>query len=379
MKVLMINYEFPPIGGGGGNVTYFISKNLALRGHEVKIVTSRFRNLPKREKKDEFEIIRVPVLRKNPNYCRFHEMLTFVVSASVYCLWFVRKFNPDIVHVFFGIPSGPVAYLLKKIYNLPYVLFLGGRDVPRIHPDPPIYRLLYGILMPAIKGIWGNSKAVVACSQGLRELALKTGINVNIRVIPDGVDLKRFSPPDRSMVPKTIKILAVGRLIPRKGFDCLIKSIPIALKLTKGDFCVEIVGDGPLWNELRQLSKQEGVDKKVIFSGSIPYEELHKKYREADVFVLTSKAEGMPLVVLEAMACGLPIISTNVQGVDELVLPGVNGFLFQPSDHNALGRHIASIVSDHRMRIEMGKQSLKIIKRFDWANITERYIDIYSS
>ncbi|HGE72301.1 TPA: glycosyltransferase family 4 protein, partial [Candidatus Poribacteria bacterium] len=189
MRILMINYEFPPIGGGGGNVTYYISKNLASLGHEVHVVTSRYKDLPKHEKLDGFDVYRVPVMRKNPNVCGVHEMFTYIISASIYSLKFVKKIRPDIIHVFFGIPSGPVAYLLKKFYDIPYVLFLGGRDVPRPHPDPPFYRLIYGILMPAIKSIWGNAKSVVACSNGLRDLALKTANNIDIKVIPDGVDL----------------------------------------------------------------------------------------------------------------------------------------------------------------------------------------------
>ncbi|MGB9597403.1 MAG: glycosyltransferase, partial [Candidatus Poribacteria bacterium] len=307
----MINYEFPPIGGGGGNVTYYISKNLASFGNEVYVITSRFKDLPKHEKLDGFDVYRVPVLRKNPNVCGIHEMFTYIISASIYGIKFIKKVRPDIVHVFFGIPSGPVAYIIKKLYDIPYILFLGGRDVPRPHPDPPFYRLIYGILMPAIKSIWGNAKSVVACSNGLRNMALKTTDKIDIKVIPDGVDLDKFYPSNQGKRDK-IKILAIGRLIQRKGFDCLIKSIPHIVKNTEKDFCVEIIGDGPLRLELSNLAEKLNVSDKVIFSGTVPYDQLPEKYRQADIFVLSSYAEGMPLVVLEAMASGLPIVSTRV-------------------------------------------------------------------
>ena len=371
----MINYEFPPIGGGGGNVTYYISKNLAMRGHSVHVITSRFKSLPKHEKIDGFEVHRVPVLRKSANVCGIHEMLTYIVSAGIYSLRFVKRFKPDIIHVFFGIPSGPVAYLLKKSYGFPYVLFLGGRDVPRPHPDPPFYRLVYGILMPVIKSIWGNSGAVVACSSGLRNMALKADPSANIQVIPDGVDLSKFRSSERKPDPDVVKILAIGRLIPRKGFDCLIRSLPKAVEMSERDFCVEIVGDGPQRNELIHIAERLGVSGKVSFAGTVPYERLAEKYQQADIFVLSSLAEGMPLVVLEAMASGLPIISTRVQGIDELVKR--NGCLFAARDHLALSRHLAYMVNNGKIRLEMGRQSSEIIKRYDWSNITEEYLHLY--
>ncbi len=379
MRILMINYEFPPVGGGGGNVTHYISKNLAQSGHDVQIITSRFKSLPGYEKMDGFTVHRVPVLRKSADVCGVHEMLTFVLSASLYSLRLARRFRPDIVHVFFGIPSGPVAYLLKKVYNLPYVIFLGGRDVPRPHPDPPVYRLIYGILTPAIKSIWGNARAVVACSNGLRELALKTDDSARVHVIPDGVDLSKFRPVKRDVNPEKVKILAIGRLIPRKGFDYLIRSLPEVTKMAERDFCVEIVGDGPLRAELTQLVEQLEVADKVIFAGTVPYERLAEKYQQADVFVLSSLAEGMPLVVLEAMASGLPIIASGVQGIEELVKEGVNGHLFSPGDCESLSRHLAAIINDDAVRPRMGEESARIVKKYDWANIAEQYLNIYRS
>jgi len=373
----MINYEYPPIGGGGGKVTHYISKNLALMGHDVRLITSRFRDLPKCEELDGFEIHRVPVLRKSPDVCGVHEMLTFVISASFYSLRFVRKFRPDTVHVFFGIPSGPVAYLLKKIYNLPYVLFLGGRDVPRPHPDPPFYRLMYGILAPAIRSIWGNAKSVVACSDELREMALKTNHTVRIQVIPDGVDLSRFHPVEKSANPEKVRVLAIGRLIPRKGFDYLIKSVPDITKMARKDFCVEIVGDGPLRAELINLVERLHVADKVIFAGTVPYERLDGKYQQADVFVLSSLAEGMPLVVLEAMASGLPVVATNVQGIEDVIKEGVNGHLVPPADPRSLSQRLAGVINDDPARLQMGKESLKIIQKYDWKNITGQYLRIY--
>jgi len=377
MRILMLNYEFPPIGGGGGIVTYYLAKNMAQLGHDIYLVTSRFQNLPKDEELDGFKIHRVPVLRKRADVCKVYEMFTYVLNASLYSLKFAKKFRPDIVQLFFGIPSGPVAYLLKKLYNLPYVVFLGGRDVPRPNPDPPYYRLLYPVLTPAIRSIWGNAAAVVACSYGLRELAWKTDKNAKIEVIPDGIDLSKFHPVQRKAEPTVVRILTIARLIPRKGVQYLIQAITDVIKNTRREFEVEIVGDGPMREELVKLAEKLKVSHKLNFVGTVRYEHLAKHYQSADIFVLSSLAEGMPLVVLEAMASGLPIIASKVQGIEDLVETGRNGYLFNPTDWRALARRLITVLNDGQRRIAMGQESIKLVQKYDWKNIAKAYLKIY--
>ena len=244
-KILMFNHEFPPIGGGGGWVSYFLGKHFAAAGHEVHLITSQYRDCPIDEKVEGFHVHRVRALRKNRDVCAVHEMLTYAVSSSLYGLRFAKEFQPDIVQVFFGIPAGGGAYLLRKLRNVPYTVFLGGRDVPSRNPDPPYYRWLYLLLKPIIRAIWGNASAVVACSGGLRELARETDTDVKIEVIPDGLDLGRFEPVQRDACPEKVRVLTIGRLIPRKGFQFLIRALPQIIEKAAHNFEIEIVGDGP--------------------------------------------------------------------------------------------------------------------------------------
>ena len=377
MRILMLNYEFPPVGGGGGWVTYFLGKYFADAGHEVLLITSQYRGLPQDEVIEGFHVHRVPVLRKSKDVCDVHEMLTYVVSSSVSSLRVVRRFQPELVQVFFGIPSGGGAYLLRKIFRIPYVLFLGGRDVPRPNPDPSYYRWIYAILKPAIRAIWRNATAVVACSDGLRELALHTDPDVEIQVIPDGLDLGRFSSVSRYLHPECVRILTVGRLIPRKGFQFLIRALPQVMQHASYEFKIELVGDGPYRAELVKLADELGVRHKIHFVGSIPYLDLPQKYHEADIFTLCSSAEGMPLVVLEAMGCGLPIAASRVQGIEDLVEVGVNGLLFTPGDVDELAKGLISLINDVDSRIKMGKASIARVQKYDWKNIAQSYLEIY--
>ena len=377
LKILMFNHEFPPIGGGGGWVSHFLGKHFAAAGHDVHLITSQFRDCPKDEAVEGFHVHRVPTLRKSPDVCAVHEMLTYAVSSSLYGLRFAKQFQPDIVQVFFGIPAGGGAYLLRKIRNVPYVVFLGGRDVPSRNPDPPYYRWLYLLLKPIIRAIWGNASAVVACSEGLRELARETDSDIKIDVIPDAVDLETFAPVPRDTYPKRVRVLSIGRLIPRKGFQFLIRALPQVLEKVSQDFEIEIVGDGPYQQELVGLAESLGVASHIHFSGSVPYTELPQKYRNADLFILPSLAEGMPLVVLEAMGTGLPIVVSRVQGIDELVVDGVNGALFDPGDVDGLAHCLIKLVDASEDRIKMGKASVERVKPYDWKHIADAYLNLY--
>ena len=379
---MMFNHEFPPIGGGGGWVSYYLGKHYANAGHDVHLITSQYRDTKSMEEVDGIHIHRVPALRKNPNVCAVHEMFTYAISSSIYGLKLAKQFKPDIVQVFFGIPAGGGAYLLQKFRNVPYVVFLGGRDVPRHDPDPPYYRWLYRLLKPFIRAIWKNAAAVVSCSEGLRDLAHATDTNVNIDIIPDGLDPDSFEPTQREAHPKVVRCLSIGRLIPRKGFQFLIRALPQILDKVKHKFEIEIVGDGPYEEELTRIAKHLNVNAYIHFTGAVEYSELPQKYCNADVFILPSLAEGMPLVVLEAMGTGLPIIASRVQGIDELVVDGVNGALFAPGDVDGLADCIIKLIDAGQTRLEMGNASIEMLKqneRYNWKNIAEEYLTLYDN
>ena len=258
------------------------------------------------------------------------------------------------------------------------MVFLGGRDVPSRNPDPPYYRWLYLLLKPIIRAIWRHAATVVSCSDGLRELARETDAGVKIDVIPDAVDLETFAPVQRDAYPEKVRVLTIGRLIPRKGFQFLIRALPEIIEKAAHDFEIEIVGDGPYHGELLKLAETLGVASHIQFAGSVPYPELPQKYRDADLLILPSLAEGMPLVVLEAMGTGLPIVASRVQGIDELVADGVNGALFDPGDVDGLAHCLVNLINANESRIEMGKASVERVKPYDWKNIADAYLNLYA-
>ena len=373
MKLLLFNHEYPPIGGGGGRVCEQLARRYAERGHQVRVLTSAYRDLPRSETQSGVQIERLPALRSNPNAAKVPEMLSYAASSAWAGFRAANRDRPDACQVFFGIPAGGAAYLLKRLRRIPYVAFLGGRDVPRPNPDPPHYRHLYAALKPAIRQIWKHAAYAVACSEGLRSLALETAPNQAFEVIPDGIDLDMFRPAERPM-RATVRILGVGRLIPRKGFETLIRAAAELTRRAVPPFEAVVIGDGQERERLETLSERLQTQRVVRFIGSVPYEALPEQYADADLFALTSRAEGMPLAALEAMATGLPIVSTRAQGMEELVTDGENGRLFDAGDHMRLADLLERLLNNPAERQRYGRAGAAKARRYGWGRIAEAYL-----
>lgn len=370
MRILIINYEFPPIGGGAANASAQIAKELAKLGEQVKVLSSYFKGLNREEERDGYEISRALALRYRLDRSSPLEMVTFIFGGVILALKIVKEFKPQVVIAFFGIPCGPLAYLIKKINNTPYIISLRGGDVPGFSPEE--LRGYHFILKPAIKHLWKEADRIVANSQGLKELALKTYPEGKIDVIPNGVDLEAFRPPHSKKSEGSKTLLYVGRMTKQKGISFLIEAIPFLSKKVR----LELVGDGPLRGRLESLVKRLGVYERVHFSGWLSQDELIKKYQQADLFVLPSLDEGMPNCILEAMACGLPIVATYVSGSRELVQSGVNGFLVSSRDREGLIVAIEEILKDESLRRQMGEKSLDLASKYSWSRVAKGYLII---
>ena len=376
MKILIINYEFPPIGGGAGNATQNIAKELARQGHKVLALTTYFQGLSEREINDGYEIVRVHSQRKHVNRSNPIEMLHFVFRAIREGGEAVKKLSPDITISFFALPSGLVAYWLKRKHNIPYVLSLRGGDVPGFLPKNLKWWHIFS--SPLTSLVWKHANAIIANSIGLKELAEKTAQRFGKRVecIQNGVDTKLFS-PSRHKISGDFKILFVGRLIEQKGAKYLLNAVAEILRekkiLPRKVFC-DIVGDGPLRQELESLSKSLRVDSIVTFHGWVVREKLPTIYQQADVFVLPSFDEGMPNVILEAMATSLPIIATDIKGNNELVQSGANGFLYKHQEE--LSVLIEKLISDRELGEKFGETSLEKAKKFNWKTAAEEYVSV---
>lgn len=374
MKLLLINNEFPPIGGGGSTVTKYALRYLVQAGHEVTLITSRYKDLPKREVIDGATVIRIPAIRRYKDFCSVWELIIFGISAFFYALGYTFRHKADFVQAYFALPAGWVAYLMYKLRNIPYAVYFGGSDIPNANPSR--YKSLYPIITPLLKRIWKSAQFRTVCSQDLVRLANQADPGSQFLCIPNGVEINRFKPIDRPKNPK-VKVLFIGRLIPRKGFQRVVEALPKVREGARVPFEVEVVGTGAHQAALEDLAEHLHVTDLIKYVGIVPYDELEKSYQYADIFVLTSLSEGMPSVILEAMGCGLPIIASDVGGNNEIVHDGQNGFLIAGNNVDQIADRLTKLVNDSSLRQGMGRQSRELAQQYDWENIMAQYNQLY--
>lgn len=376
MKILLINNEFPPIGGGGSILNYEIATQLVKMGYKITLITSSYRGMPNHEWVNNFQVIRVPAFRSSKSYSTIFELITFFISALFYSLYYTFRFKPDVIQAFFVVPSGGIAYLLNKIHKIPYLVYLGGSDVP--WGNKVRFLHLYPLISPLIKLFWRSSNYIIAPSKGIISLVKHTDPQVvnKIKKIVNGVDIHKF--PKRIKHNKTVHILAVGRLTYRKGFQDLIKALAV-LKSERISFRCHIVGGGDYESELKILATKLKLNKLIKFLSTLNYSDLIKQYQKSDIFVLPSYSEGMSLALIEAMAAQNAVIATNVEGNNEVVRHNKNGYLIKVGDPSQMAKYLKDLIIN-RQKLRFLQENAYITSlKYDWQKLAKQYAQLYQS
>ncbi|KPJ63439.1 MAG: hypothetical protein AMS15_00345 [Planctomycetes bacterium DG_23] len=378
MRLLLINYEYPPIGGGAANATEYLLREFSRLGREelregieVDLVTSSVgKHLKKEEIFPGIWYHGLPVGKRHLHFWRQSEVLRFLLRGYRYVKSLLAAKRFSLCHAFFGIPGGLIAYSVRS--SVPYILSLRGSDVPGFNVR---FRLIYPALAPILRPVWKEARRVIANSQGLKELALKTNPTQPIQIIPNGVDTEEFHPAETPGRDGPI-FLTVSRLIQRKGLDLVIRGFAqIAPHLPKSKLIM--VGEGNLREELEELAFSLNLAGRTDFRGYVPHSEMPKVYRSADIFVLASRNEGMSNAILEAMASGLPIITTATGGIKELIRD--NGIVVPQEDVGTLVRAMGELAGDKEKRVSLGKRSRERAQEFSWSRVARAYIEIYQA
>jgi glycosyltransferase involved in cell wall biosynthesis len=367
MRILILNSEYPPIGGGAGNASAHIAAQFEQMGHPVTVVTSRFGSLPHQEGQGGVTIYRLPGLRRRQDRSNPLEQVIFILSASLWAMRTIPRFQPQATLAFFGVPSGAAAWLIKKLYRIPYIVSLRGGDVPGFRPyDFRIYHQLVG---PFLRVIWRNASAVVANSRGLRQLAQAFDSRFEISIIPNGIDLDSYKSAGRNWTFP--RLLSAGRIVHQKGLDLAMRALG-GLRELQWEWY--IAGDGPQVPMLQALADELGIRDRVFFLGWQSREQLLKCYQEANIFLFPSRHEGMPNALLEAMASGLPVVASCIAGNEELVLNGETGYLVPSEDIERLQAALKKILSDAAAREHMGAASRQRVEaNYSWESTAQQY------
>jgi glycosyltransferase involved in cell wall biosynthesis len=379
MKILMLNYEFPPIGGGGGQAHLALLQQYARRPElEVDVLTCAPQpGLVVEPFAGNVNITKVGIRKRDLHLWRRAEVLDWLRKAKPPYRRLLAAKDYDLVHAFFGFPTGWLCYRTAR--KLPYVISLRGSDVPG---ENARLKLDYRVLGPLVfRPIWKKAAALVACSEGLKARALQFLPSAAIEVIPNGVDLERFQPPDPDARRgrgdwNVLRLLTVGRLSATKRLPLLIEAVEL-LAGRGAKVSLTIVGGGALESELRRLlSAKRDLRNTVTLTGRRKAGAMPKVYQQHDVFISASMQEGMSNAMLEAMASGLPIVTTRCEGVAELIAD--NGLVVEDPQPAALAAALDKLAHDRTTLKAMSRAARRRAEAFSWSEVAESYLRLYA-
>jgi L-malate glycosyltransferase len=370
LRVLMLNYEHPPFGGGTGIACRQLLQTLvADRSVAVDLVTSGPGPEVQRQRlSDTVAIHRLPIRKRDRQLWRASELAAWTIKAFAYSRALIRAHRYDLCHCWGSWPAGVIGHAFR--HRLPYIVGLRGSDVPGYNDrlrllDPLVLRHL-------ARRVWLEAERVLAVSDNLRELARRTGPDAVIEVARNGIDPERFRPgPSFGRAD----LLFVGRLIERKGVHHLIEAFA---RISGADpaLALSIVGGGPERPRLEAMSRSLGLGSRIRFHGQLDLAGVAAAYRQAGILVLPALADALPNVVLEAMASGLAIVTTRT-GAAEMIR--ANGIVVESADPAAISGAVQRYLNDRRLLEQHQRQSRTLAEAMPWSAVAASHVSIYRS
>lgn len=369
MKIAIVCY---PTFGGSGVVATELGLELAKKGHEIHFITYS-------------QPVRLALLNSNlhyhevhvPEYPLFHYQ-PYELALSSKLVDMVKLYGIDVLHVHYAIPHAYAGYMAKKMLEdegikIPMITTLHGTDITLVG-NHPFYK-------PAVSFSINKSDMVTSVSSSLRDDTYRFfDIKKEIVVIPNFIEPNKLASDeikkcDRNMMAheheKIVTHISNFRKVKRiddivKIFYAIQKEIPSKLMM---------VGEGPEKQMAEDLCYSLGIQDKVIFFGNSS--EIDKILCFSDLFLLPSETESFGLAALEAMACGVPVISSNSGGLPEVNIDGYSGYLSDVGDINSMSKNAISILSDEAKLKQFKLNAKEVSSRFDILNIVPMYEKIY--
>lgn len=355
MKILVLCYEYPPVGGGGGRVAAQVAAGLVQRGHEVKVCTAGLKHLPAREVRDGVEIFRAESFRKSEDTCSVPEMALYVLTNLLPAWKLARAWRPDVIHVHFAVPSGAVALAVSRATGIPYVLTAHLGDVPGGVPEQTAG--LFRLVDPFARFIWKRAAKITTVSGHVAGLA-RTAYGAEAKVILNGVPtLGRTGVSLQT--PR--RLLLVGRLSVQK--NPLLAAEALALVRDLG-WTLGVIGEGPISADLRAAAERLNIADRITFHGWLGAPEVAAQMASADILLMTSLHEGLPMVAVEALQHGLAIVGSDIGGLQDVIAEGRNGFLCALTPQ-AFAAKLRELLTDEALLLSARRASLE--KASDFA------------
>jgi len=377
----MILTHFRSLGpvGGTERQLHKLAKALMDRGLDVKIITGRWsRKEPRNEVFDGIPVHRVFTfwnmggikgLRKFGTYTYMLALLEYLVSY---------RDTYDIIHVHSMSPSAFIGTLAGKLLNKKTVIkvMASGEwsDLKRMRDNSFVLGTRY--MLPFISRYCDC--AVALNRETDKELREAGFAPEHIAHVPNGVVVSNAH-KHTYRLHAPARLVFVGRLQQQKGLDVLLQALA-RLKMIRpaADWQLRVYGDGPCRAEYESLADDLGIAEQVQFEGQIP--DVPAQLMTADIFVLPSRSEGMSNALLEAMAAGLPCITTHINGNTDLIEDGINGLLVPPENFEALARTLISLMDCQSLREKLARGARStVLQRYTISSIVDRYINLYEN
>ncbi len=371
MRILAVCHEFPPLGWGAGKQLEQLARIIG-RQHELTVLTVGFDSFGI-SRQDGYALNRIDTRRQRTDVCTLRELLRFTWKSWRLLPSVIRKHRPDGVLMFFTVPEGLLLFH-PAMRSMPSIVSVRGSDVPGHDSDRP--SLLYRLVTPLVRRVWRRTGALVCNSDDLRREVLQVCPDLEVEVIPNGVDTDRFSPTAEPQQRTDLELLYSGRLIRLKNIDVILEAIA-HLRHLGFHASLRIVGGGPLEASLRELVASHRLEDAVEFVGAIGHDEMHSEYQRADLYIQLSDVEGMSNSILEAMASGLPIITTDVGGAVDLIEG--NGVVLRNAEVTEVADAIRPYLEDASLCQSHGRRSRKLVQRFSLETAANRYLNLMSS
>ncbi len=303
----------------------------------------------------------------------------FLIAELLYTALAIKKEKPGIVHAHWIIPQGFVAAVVKKLFNFRFKLVITSHAGDVFILKNRFLRFFAGFALKSADAVTANSSYTAA--------AVKKICNSDVSVIPMGVDLQRFS---KAVAAASVRkkygkpvILFVGRLAEKKGVSYLISAMPVVAKKYP-DATLLIIGNGPEKSNLVALAGKLQVHRSIRFLGGIPNSELPKYYSAADVFVLPSiiaksgDTEGLGVVLLEALASGVPVVASAVGGISDVIISGKTGILVPQKDSSTLAAAIVNLLKNKSLRKQLVRNGKSHVKsNYSWAVVSDKFFKLF--
>lgn len=371
MKILVLNYEFPPIGGGGSIAAEKLTKALSQRGHEIVVITMGAPGLPRKEIQKNVKIIRTKNPKDKLGKTTVTEALFYMVQAFYEAVKIRSQFPYQVIHAHFILPTGPVAYALSKVYKTPYILTARGSDVPKHSKKKVVF--LHKFTPPIIRLLIKNSFQTVCVSKTLKnEVETNVGKFNNLNVINN-----YYSTKISDKTPKKVKrIFSIARLSNQKGIDVAIKAIKkISLDQLNG-WKYDIYGEGDYERELKNLARK--MENKINFYGWIPYksERYYEIYEKGAILLVPSYVESFGMTPLEGMFNKCAVIASNIPALRETL--GNTALFIEPGNAKELSEKIIFLIQNPEERKRLGSRAYqRAIKSFAGEEPVKRYEEYF--